>query len=178
MSRAHARVVSTSSTARITRGGRGRCLRRSRAHRGLREGPKASEIASVSYRVREVAAGISRAGLLEILWSCRKFSFFRLSGAATRPRGNHGGNTATSARSTRLIVSPRSSLERSRDGQIQSKPQLSTKLPDGYRRMRETKPSAPRHLESIGIACFQHKTADNRQSWPPVAVHSQQLTHS
>ena len=84
VSRAHARAVSTSSTARITRGGRGRCLRRSRAHRGLGEGPKASEIASVSYRVRAVAAGVSRAGLLEILWSCRKFSFFRLSGAATR----------------------------------------------------------------------------------------------
>ena len=71
VSRAHARAVSTSSTARITRGGRGRCLRRSRAHRGLGEGPKASakasEIAGVSYRVRAVAAGVSRAGLLENL---------------------------------------------------------------------------------------------------------------
>ena len=76
--------VHSKPTLFITRGGRGRCLRRSRAPRGLREWSKASEIASVSYRVRAVAAGVSRAGLLEILWSRRKFSLFCPSGAATR----------------------------------------------------------------------------------------------
>ena len=62
---------------------RGRHLRLSRASRGFRERSSASETDSGCTIADEVAEGRLAAGFITILWSQQKFSFFRLSGAAT-----------------------------------------------------------------------------------------------
>ena len=74
---------STSLSACSARVVRGRHLRLSRASRGFRESSSASETDSGCTIADSVAEGRLAAGFITILWSQQKFSFFRLSGAAT-----------------------------------------------------------------------------------------------
>ena len=87
MGRSGARAVMTSFTARIARGERGQCLRVPGASLGSEVGPRAPYIACLTHLVGTLAAGVSAAGLWEILRSRKKISHFGLTSGATRRRG-------------------------------------------------------------------------------------------
>ena len=84
MGRSGARAVMTSLTARIARGERGQCLRVPGASLGSGVGPRAPYIACLTHLVGTLAAGVSAAGLWEILRSRKKISHFGLTSGATR----------------------------------------------------------------------------------------------